>query len=102
IPRSAPVVKNSDRIKRKRIAHTKIAPAMTKQDERENSVESCITSRFSDIGDTDLGPEPLSEMIDRSRVGKTFLMWVVKSNGIIRASTFPVTTQLPEFIMECA
>ncbi|KAH9328301.1 hypothetical protein KI387_000409 [Taxus chinensis] len=46
IPRSAPVVKNSGRIKRKRISQTKIAPTMEKRDEREGSTESCITSRF--------------------------------------------------------
>ncbi|KAH9329023.1 hypothetical protein KI387_001131 [Taxus chinensis] len=94
------------KIKRKRVqtkvSQIKIASAMMKRDEREGSVESCITSKFVDINDTDLGPEPLSELIDRSRAGKTSLMRAIKSSGIIRASTFPVTTQLPEFVMECA
>ncbi|KAH9304958.1 hypothetical protein KI387_009362, partial [Taxus chinensis] len=46
IPRSAPIVKNSGRIKRKRVAQIKIAPAMAKRDEREGSTESCIASKF--------------------------------------------------------
>ncbi|KAH9301899.1 hypothetical protein KI387_013482, partial [Taxus chinensis] len=54
------------------------------------------------IGDTDLGPEPLADLIDRSRAGKTSLMRAVKSSGIIRAAAFPCTAQLPEFVMECA
>ncbi|KAH9332078.1 hypothetical protein KI387_004186, partial [Taxus chinensis] len=41
LSRSAPVVKNSGRIKRKRMAQTKIAPAMAKLDEQERSAESC-------------------------------------------------------------
>ncbi|KAH9296670.1 hypothetical protein KI387_044250 [Taxus chinensis] len=75
---------------------------MAKRDEKESTTESCITSKFADIGDTDLGPEPLSELIDRSRAGKTSLMRAVKSSGIIRAAAFPYTAQLPEFVMECA
>ncbi|KAH9325299.1 hypothetical protein KI387_005477, partial [Taxus chinensis] len=101
IDRSAridPVIKNSDRIKRKR-TQTKIALAMMKRDDREGSTESCIASRFTDINDTDMGPKPISEIINRSRAGKTFLMRAMKSSGIIPTSTFPVTAQLPEFVM---
>ncbi|KAH9321752.1 hypothetical protein KI387_016391, partial [Taxus chinensis] len=75
---------------------------MAKGDEKESTMDSCIASKLSDIGDTDLGPEPLSDLIDRSRAGKTSLMRAVKSSGIIRAAAFPCTAQLPEFVMECA
>ncbi|KAH9316981.1 hypothetical protein KI387_018750, partial [Taxus chinensis] len=92
IPRSAPIAKNADRIKSTRVAQTKIASTMIKRDEREGSTKPCIASRFVDIGDTNLGPEPLSELIGRFKAGKTSLMRAVKSSGIIRASTFPVTT----------
>ncbi|KAH9299389.1 hypothetical protein KI387_031071 [Taxus chinensis] len=102
LSRSAPVVKNFDQIKRKKIVQIKIDTAMAKRDEKESTTESCITSKFADIRDIDLGLDPLSELIERSRVGKTFLMRAVKSSGIIRVATFPYTTQLPEFIMECA
>ncbi|KAH9298591.1 hypothetical protein KI387_030273, partial [Taxus chinensis] len=51
LSRSTPVVKNSVRIKRKRIVQTKIDKAMAKRDERESSAASCITSRFADTRD---------------------------------------------------
>lgn len=47
---------------------------MAKGDEKESTVDSCIASKFVDIGDTDLGSEPLVKLIDRSRAGKTSLM----------------------------
>ncbi|KAH9305866.1 hypothetical protein KI387_010270 [Taxus chinensis] len=102
LPRSAPVLKKSGQVRRKRIIQTKIDKAMAKRDEKESTMESCIASKLADIGDTDLGPEPLSDLIDRSRAGKTSLMRAVKSSGIIRAAAFPCTAQLPEFVMECA
>ncbi|KAH9308309.1 hypothetical protein KI387_036220, partial [Taxus chinensis] len=80
----------------------RIDKAMAKGDEKESTMESCIASKLADIGDTDLGPEPLADLIDRSRAGKTSLMRAVKSSGIIRAAAFPCTAQLPEFMMECA
>ncbi|KAH9324077.1 hypothetical protein KI387_004255, partial [Taxus chinensis] len=98
---SAPVLKKAGQIRRKRIIQTKIDKAMAKGDEKESTMDSCIASKLSDIGDTDLGPEPLSDLIDRSRAGKTSLMRAVKSSGIIRAAAFPCTAQLPEFVMEC-
>ncbi|KAH9303626.1 hypothetical protein KI387_008030, partial [Taxus chinensis] len=82
-------------------SRTKIGKAMAKGDEKKNTTESCITSKLANIADIDLGPEPLSELIDRSRVGKTSLMRAVKSSGIIRVATFPCTAQLPKFVMEC-
>ncbi|KAH9288095.1 hypothetical protein KI387_032212 [Taxus chinensis] len=102
LSRSAPVLKKSGQVRRKRIIQTKIDKAMAKGDEKKSTMESCIASKLADIGDTDLGPEPLADLIDRSRAGKTSLMRAVKSSGIIRAATFPCTAQLLEFVMECA
>ncbi|KAH9329594.1 hypothetical protein KI387_001702, partial [Taxus chinensis] len=76
--------------------------AMAKRDEKESTMESCIASKLADIRDINLGPKPLSELIDRSRAGRTSLMRAVKSNGIIRAAAFPCIAQLPEFVIECA
>ncbi|KAH9302172.1 hypothetical protein KI387_013755, partial [Taxus chinensis] len=102
LSRSAPILKKSGQVRRNRIVQTKIDKAMAKRDEKESTMESCIASKLADVGDTDLGPEPLFDLIDRSRAGKTSLMRAVKSRGIIRAAAFPCTTQLLEFVMECA
>ncbi|KAH9316841.1 hypothetical protein KI387_018610, partial [Taxus chinensis] len=63
IPRSTPIVKNSGRIKRKRVAQTKIALAMAKRDERVGSAESCIASRFSEVNDIDTSHAPITNLI---------------------------------------
>ncbi|KAH9298887.1 hypothetical protein KI387_030569, partial [Taxus chinensis] len=64
---SAPIAKNFDRIKRKKVqkkvAQTKIDPAMMKHDKRKGSAESCIASRFDEVNDTNIG----TDLIDRSR-----------------------------------
>ncbi|KAH9315758.1 hypothetical protein KI387_024385, partial [Taxus chinensis] len=76
LSRSAPVLKKSGQVRRKRIIQTKIDNAMVKKDEKESTTESCITSKFTDTGDTDLGSKPLTKLIDKSRAGKNSLMRV--------------------------
>ncbi|KAH9328367.1 hypothetical protein KI387_000475 [Taxus chinensis] len=51
---------------KKRISQTKVDSDTMKGDDRDDPAESCIVSRLAEINDIDIGPESITNLIDRS------------------------------------
>lgn len=77
--------------------------ALIKEDQKNDDLETKITSRWSNIGDTNLGNFNVKKFREAPYIGKPSpIAKRIIESGIIKAADFPPAIRCHELMIECA